>query len=131
MSKIQTCGLDFGHRDLVLLDLLIKRASRNTETLGGLLNATFLLMQHSLDVLLFEFYQCEPSIQKRCAELCVSIEVKIVKGDVCVFTQQHGTFDNVTQFANVAGPGVRLKRLDATLVQAQFATAQIGRDLVE
>ena len=78
MSRIQTCGLDFGHRDLVLLDLLIKRASRDAETFGRLLNATLLLLKHSLDVLLFKLYEGETRVEKRRANLCMTIEVKIV-----------------------------------------------------
>jgi hypothetical protein len=78
MSRIQTRGLDFGHEDLMLLDLLIKRASGNAETLCSLLNATFLLLQHSLDVLLFEFQKRQPGVEKRSADLCMTIEVKII-----------------------------------------------------
>src|SRR5688500_3180939 len=51
--------LDFGHRDLMLLDLLIKRAARNTESLRGLLNAASLFLKHAFDVLLFELDQCQ------------------------------------------------------------------------
>src|ERR1051325_11545001 len=42
-SEIQTRSLDFGHGDLMLLDLLIKCASRNAETLRSLLNTTTFL----------------------------------------------------------------------------------------
>jgi hypothetical protein len=62
----------------MLLDLLIKRTSRNAETLGCLFNPTFLLLQYSLDVLFFELYESETRVEKRCANLCMTIEVKIV-----------------------------------------------------
>jgi hypothetical protein len=61
------CSLDFGHRDLMLLNLLIKRAARDPKTLRGLLNATTLLMKHSLDVLFFEFQKRQMGIEKGCA----------------------------------------------------------------
>lgn len=43
-SKIQTHGLDFGRRDLVFLNLLIKRAARDAKTLRSLLNAPAFLL---------------------------------------------------------------------------------------
>jgi hypothetical protein len=43
-SKYQTSGLDFRHRDLVLLNLLIKRAPRDAKALCGFLNPPSLLL---------------------------------------------------------------------------------------
>ena len=58
-SDIQTARLDFGRCDPVLLDLLIKRASRDAESLRGVLYAASLLLKYAFDVLLFEFEKSE------------------------------------------------------------------------
>ena len=39
----------------MLLDLLVKGAPRNAETLGSLLDPAMLLLEDAFDVLLFEF----------------------------------------------------------------------------
>jgi hypothetical protein len=53
-SRIQTQLLDLGHLDLVLLDLLIERAARNSQALGRFLNPPALLHQDPFDVSLFQ-----------------------------------------------------------------------------
>ncbi len=53
-SGIQTEILDFGHLDLMLLDLLIKRAAGYAQSLGRLFYPPALLLQHSFYVLFFE-----------------------------------------------------------------------------
>ena len=63
-----------------------------------------LLLKNAFDVLLFEFQKSQTGVEERCADLSVTVEVKIVECDVLLVTQQHGAFDYVTQFANVAGP---------------------------
>jgi hypothetical protein len=51
--------LDFGRLDLVLLKLLIKGTSGDSETLGGFLHSASLFLKHSFDVLFFEFQKGE------------------------------------------------------------------------
>jgi hypothetical protein len=104
-------SLDFGRRDLVLLNFLIKRTSRDPESLRGFLNPPALLVQDPFDVLLLELDERQASIQKRCAHLRMTVEVKVVESDIFLVTQQHCSFDNVTQFADVTGPGIRLKQI--------------------
>src|SRR6266850_2631676 len=58
-SGIQTGILDFGHLDLMLLDLLIKRTAGYTQSLGRLFYPPALLLQHSLYVLFFEVQECQ------------------------------------------------------------------------
>ena len=53
-SGIQTGILDFGHQDLMLLDLLIERTAGYTQSLGRLFYSPALLLQHSFYVLFFE-----------------------------------------------------------------------------
>lgn len=81
------CGLDFGHDDLVLLDLLIKRAARDTEALGSFLHAAALLVEDPLDVLFFEFDEREASIEKWRSHLRMAVEVQVFEGDVFLVTQ--------------------------------------------
>src|ERR1700741_108419 len=95
-SSIQTTSLDFGHGDLMLLDLLVKRASGNAETPGRLLNTTLLLLKNAFDVLLLKLQKCETRVEERGADLRVPIKVKVVDGDVFLVTQQHRSFYNVT-----------------------------------
>ena len=52
-------SLDFGRGDLMLLNLLIKRTAWNAETFGRLLNTSLFLLQHTLDVLFFEFQKSQ------------------------------------------------------------------------
>ena len=56
-SGIQTEILDFGHLDLMLLDLLIKGAAGYTQSLGRLFYPPVLLLQYSFYVLFFEVQQ--------------------------------------------------------------------------
>lgn len=62
----------------MFLNLLIKRASGDTEALGGFLDATPLLLKNSFDVLLFEFQKSQARVEKRRADLSMTVEVKIV-----------------------------------------------------
>src|SRR5688572_13236827 len=61
----------------------------------------------------------------------MAVEVKVFEGDAFVFTQYHCAFDYVTQFTDVAGPRVSLKRVDTAFVEAQLATAQVDGHFVE
>ena len=70
----------------MLLNLLIKRASRDAETLRSLLNAASLLLKDALDVLLFEFLESETGVKERRPNLRVSIEVKVGEGDSFLVT---------------------------------------------
>lgn len=97
-------SLDFGRDDLVLFDLLIERTSGYAEPLRGPLDPPALLVQHSLDMLFLELDEREASVEKRCSHLRMAVEVKVLESDVFLITQQHGSFDNVTELANVAGP---------------------------
>ena len=54
MSSTQKQCLDFGHVDLMLFELLVKRAARDAEPLGGLLDAAAFFLKDAFDVLLFE-----------------------------------------------------------------------------
>ena len=62
----------------MLLDLLVKRASRNPKTLCGLLDAASLLLKYPLDVLLLEFQKSQTRVEKRCSHLSVPVKVKII-----------------------------------------------------
>ena len=62
----------------MLLDLLIKRASRDAETLCRFLNSASLFLKNSFDVLLFEFLKRETRVEVRRGKLRVTVEVKIV-----------------------------------------------------
>ena len=62
----------------MFLNLLIKRASGNAKTLGSSLNATAFLLKNPFDVLLFEFQKSQARVEKRRANLCMTVEVKIV-----------------------------------------------------
>ena len=87
LSKIQNPSLDSGHVDLVLLDLLIKRASGDAEALRGSLNASSFLLKDAFDVLLFELEKCEARVEEGRTNLRVTIEVKVVDGDRFLVTQ--------------------------------------------
>ena len=115
----------------MFFDLLIKRASRDAETLGSLLHSASLFLKNPLDMLLFEFLQSQTCVEVRRADLCVAVEVKIVKCDRFLIAEQDRTFDYVTKFANVAGPRVSLQRLNAALVQPRFSSAQVCRNLTQ
>lgn len=56
--------LDFGHGDLVLFDLLIKRASRDAETFCRLLNPAAFFLKNAFDVLLFDFLKSQPRVEE-------------------------------------------------------------------
>lgn len=88
----------------MLLKLLIKRTSRDSETFCGLLDPPSFLLQYPLDVLLFELKKRQAGVEKCGAYLRVPIEVKIAESDLFLVTQQHRAFDYVAQFTDVAGP---------------------------
>src|SRR5262245_6256265 len=87
LSSIWTAGLDFGHRDLMLLNLLIKRASRNAETFGRFFYSPSFLLQHALDVLFFEFQKRQSGVEEGRSHLSMPIEMQIVERDVFLVTQ--------------------------------------------
>src|SRR3569832_721832 len=64
MSSIQIRILDFGRRDLVFFKFLVEGAARDPKTLRGLLDTSMLLIEHSLDVLLFELNERQIGIEK-------------------------------------------------------------------
>ncbi len=125
-SEIWNQRLDFGHDDLMLLDLLIKRAARDAEAFCGLFDAPALLLKHPFDVLLFQFQEGQTRIEERSAHLRVPVEVQVVDRDRFLVTQQHGAFYYISQLANVAGPCIGLERLKTVFIQMQFTTAQVG-----
>ena len=88
----------------MLLDLLVKRAARDAESLRRLLDPPSFFLQHAFDVLLFELEQGQARIKKWTADLRVTVELKVVNGDRFLVTQQHRTFYNVAQFADIARP---------------------------
>ena len=88
----------------MFFDFLIKRASWDAESLGGFLDTTAFFLKYSLDVLFLEFEEGQTRIKKGCPDLRMAVEVKIGKSDVFLITQEDGAFDDVAQFANVAGP---------------------------
>src|SRR5689334_11886102 len=95
VSRIWNKRLDFGRGDLVLLDLLIKRASRDAEPLRRLLDPASFLLQHAFDVLLLELEKSQSRVEEWTTNLRVTIELKVGNGDRFLVTQQHRTFDYI------------------------------------
>ena len=81
-SGIQTEILDFGHLDLMLLDLLIKRTAGYTQSLGRLFYTAALLLQHSFYVLFFEVQERQARVKRRSANLSMAVEVKVFQANI-------------------------------------------------
>lgn len=96
--------LDFGRDYLVLLDFLVKGTAGDPEPFGRLLDPPSLFIQHSLDVLLFKLQECQACIQEWRSHSGMAVEVEVLEPDAFLVTQEHCSFDNITQLTNVAGP---------------------------
>jgi hypothetical protein len=107
----------------MFLDFLIERTSRDPKSLRRLLDATTLLLKHTLYVLLLELYQRQAGVKEGCANLCVSIELEIVESDGLLAAQQNRAFDNIPKFSDVARPGIGFQGLNAALIKFQLAAA--------
>ena len=96
LSKTQTSVLDFGRRYLVFLDLLIEGASRDSQSLGGLLDAAFFFLENSFDVLFLKFDQRQTRVEKWRPYIRMAIEVEISQSYSFVITKEHRSLDHVS-----------------------------------
>ena len=58
----------------------------------------------------------------------MTVEMKLFESNSFLLAQQHGSFNNIPQLTDVAGPRVSLQCPDGVVLKSNFATAQVCRE---
>src|SRR6185295_15148298 len=124
-------SLEPGEVHPVLLDLLVERAARNAEALGGVGHAAALLLQHLLDLLPLEVRQGLAGGRRRRRLGQRGGEAEVGGADLVALGAQHGPLEHVAQLADVARPGVASQGVESLGRQPPAGPAQVARELLQ